>query len=87
MASDPALKRKVARIALNALTWGRDRVPPGVRTLIGALLMVGGVFGFLPILGFWMFPLGLAFVALDFPPARRWLDGRMVRLQEAAGDG
>ena len=49
--------------------------------------MVGGVFGFLPILGFWMFPLGLAFVALDFPPARRWLEGRMVRLRETARGG
>lgn len=87
VASDPAFKRNVARIAFNTLKWGRDHVPPGVRSLIGALLMVGGVFGFLPILGFWMFPLGLAFAALDFPPARRWLDGRMVRLQRVAADG
>jgi len=87
VASDPAFKRNVARIAFNTLKWGRDHVPPGVRSLIGALLMVGGVFGFLPILGFWMFPLGLAFAALDFPPARRWLDGRMVRLQRVAAGG
>ena len=87
MASDPAFKRKVAQIAFNTLKWGRDHVPPGARTLIGVLLMVGGVFGFLPILGFWMFPLGLAFAALDFPPARRWLDRRMVRLQQVAAGG
>ncbi|MYK28810.1 MAG: hypothetical protein F4048_09095 [Gammaproteobacteria bacterium] len=87
VASDPAFKRNVARIAFNTLKWGRDHVPPGVRSLIGALLMVGGVFGFLPILGFWMFPLGLAFAALDFPPARRWLDARMVRLQRVAAGG
>ncbi|MDD9963269.1 MAG: hypothetical protein F4X81_11975 [Gammaproteobacteria bacterium] len=87
VASDPAFKRNVARIAFNTLKWGRDHVPPGVRSLIGALLMVGGVFGFLPILGFWMFPLGLAFAALDFPPARRWLEGRMVRLQRVAAGG
>ncbi len=86
-ASDPAFKRKVARIAFNTLQWGRDHVPPGVRTLIGALLMVGGVFGFLPVLGFWMFPLGMAFAALDFPPARRWLEARMVRLRRVAGGG
>jgi hypothetical protein len=40
--------------------------------------MVGGVFGFLPILGFWMIPLGAALIALDIPPLRRrllaWLD-------------
>jgi|TARA_Y100001935_G_C17213234_1_gene461218 hypothetical protein len=29
--------------------------------------MVGGIFGFLPILGFWMFPLGVALVLLDIP--------------------
>ena len=86
-ASDPAFKRKVARIAFNTLKWGRDHVPPGVRTLIGALLMVGGILGFLPILGFWMFPLGMAFAALDFPPARRWLEARMVRLQRVAAGG
>ena len=85
VASDPTLKRRIARIAFNTLRWGRDHVPPGVRTLIGVLLMIGGVLGFLPILGFWMFPLGLAFAALDFPPARRRLDGWMVRLQNAAG--
>ncbi|MYG12228.1 MAG: hypothetical protein F4171_05465 [Gammaproteobacteria bacterium] len=84
VASDPAFKRNVARIAFNTLKWGRDHVPPGVRSLIGALLMVGGVFGFLPILGFWMFPLGLAFAALDFPPARRELDTPKVRQQRGA---
>ena len=87
VASDSAFKREVARIAFNTLKWGRDHVPPGLRTLIGVLLMVGGVFGFLPILGFWMFPLGLAFAALDFPPARRWLEARMIRLQRVAGGG
>ena len=30
--------------------------------------MVMGVFGFLPVLGFWMIPLGAAIAALDFKP-------------------
>ncbi len=30
-------------------------------------LMTGGALGFLPILGFWMVPLGLALVARDVP--------------------
>ncbi len=81
------MRIRIARAMLAAFQWGRDHVPPGVRTLIGLLLMVGGVFGFLPILGFWMLPLGLAFVLLDIPPARRWLDRRMVRLRAAAGIG
>jgi len=36
--------------------------------------MIGGVFGFLPILGFWMFPLGLALAIADFPPLRRRME-------------
>lgn len=80
------LRAKAARFAVNTLEWGRDRVPRGLRTVIGALLMVGGVFGFLPVLGFWMFPLGLAFVALDFPPAQRRLNLWLRRQRMAAGD-
>ena len=74
------LKRRVAEYTYRLLHWGNRRLPPGVRTLAGFLFMVGGVFGFLPVLGFWMFPLGLAFVALDIPPARRRLDIWMEKL-------
>ena len=44
--------------------------------------MVGGVFGFLPILGFWMFPLGLALIALDLPPTCKTIERWMERLKE-----
>lgn len=37
----------------------------------GMALIVGGAFGFLPILGFWMAPLGLALMAQDVPIIRR----------------
>ncbi|MDJ0826912.1 MAG: hypothetical protein QNJ16_15550 [Rhodobacter sp.] len=43
---------------------------------MGLLLMVGGVFGFLPILGFWMIPMGVAIAALDVMPVWRWIRGR-----------
>ena len=42
-----------------------------VRVPLGLALIVGGVAGFLPILGFWMLPLGLALLALDVPFLRR----------------
>ena len=42
-----------------------------MRWVIGIGLMVGGVLGFLPILGFWMIPLGLLVLAPDFRWARR----------------
>ena len=52
------------------------------RTVLGVALVIGGILGFLPVLGFWMIPLGVAFVALDVPPARRRLDGWMERLHK-----
>jgi hypothetical protein len=48
-----------------ALLWTRRHVPTGLRTVIGIMLIIGGVLGFLPILGFWMIPLGLAVIAID----------------------
>jgi hypothetical protein len=51
----------------------RQKVPPGLRLVLGLCLVVGGVFGFLPVLGFWMIPLGLAVVALDVKPLIRHL--------------
>ena len=46
--------------------------------------MVGGVFGFLPILGFWMLPLGAALVALDLPFMRNRIDLWMDALEKKA---
>lgn len=58
-----------------ALVRVRRFLPPGTRLPVGLLLMAGGVLGFLPILGFWMLPLGAAVVALDIVPLWRWLRG------------
>ena len=55
-----------------------------VRSLVGLILMVGGVFGFMPVLGFWMFPLGLAFIALDIPFTAHRIEEWMVTLKERA---
>jgi hypothetical protein len=54
--------------------WSQRRLPPGVRSLLGLLLMVCGLLGFLPVLGFWMLPLGVVLVIADFPPFRRRLE-------------
>jgi hypothetical protein len=56
------------------MRWAQRRLPPGIRTLCGLVLMAAGVLGFLPILGFWMFPLGVALVIADFPPLRRRME-------------
>jgi hypothetical protein len=36
-----------------------------VRIPLGILLVLGGIFSFLPVLGLWMLPLGLLLLALD----------------------
>ena len=41
------------------------------RIPLAAALMLGGMLGFLPLLGFWMLPLGFALVAVDVPLIRR----------------
>ena len=46
-------------------------MPPGTRAGAGLLCVTGGVFGFLPILGFWMIPVGFLIIAAEFPPLRR----------------
>ena len=40
------------------------------RIPVGVALTAGGIVGFLPILGFWMVPLGLAVLAQDVPVMR-----------------
>ena len=57
------LRRCTARV--------KSRVPYGLRLPLGVLLMCGGVLGFLPILGFWMLPVGFAVAALDIKQFRR----------------
>lgn len=42
------------------------------RVSLGAALIVGGVLGFLPVLGFWMLPLGILVLSIDVPHIRRY---------------
>ena len=43
-----------------------------VRIGIGILLILLGLVGFLPVLGFWMVPLGLLVLSADIAIVRRW---------------
>jgi hypothetical protein len=58
------------------LAWIRQPSSRLVRIPLGILLILGGVFSFLPVLGIWMLPLGLFLVALDLP----FLQGPLNRL-------
>lgn len=44
----------------------------GWRIALGSGLVAGGLLGFLPILGFWMIPLGLLVLSVDLIVVRRW---------------
>ncbi|TIT78977.1 MAG: hypothetical protein E5W56_11835, partial [Mesorhizobium sp.] len=53
--------------------FGREFTMPrsrGLRIAIGVLLTIGGILGFLPILGFWMVPLGLLVLSYEFALVR-----------------
>jgi len=47
------------------------KLPKWQRVSAGVVLIIGGILGALPILGFWMIPLGLALLAVDYPWAKR----------------
>jgi hypothetical protein len=58
-------ERKLPRSIARALRWTRQPPLIWVRVPVASLLMVGGVFSFLPVLGIWMAPLGLLLLAQD----------------------
>jgi hypothetical protein len=66
-----AAKPKARRVEFRG--YGFD-VPQGrwQRIGIGMLLIFGGILGFLPILGFWMLPLGVFVLSLELASVRRW---------------
>ena len=63
------------------LRWVRRPHMHLVRIPLAILLLLGGVFSFLPILGVWMLPLGLLVLAVDVPPLKRPVGDAIVRLQ------
>jgi hypothetical protein len=68
--------RRIRFVGLNI------RVPnhPVLRMGMGVLLIIGGIFSFLPVLGVWMLPLGLIILSIDFPMVRRFRRWATVKL-------
>lgn len=73
------------------LAWFQGKMPPRfakfigwvrkpssrlVRVPLAMVLIIGGIFSFLPVLGLWMLPLGLILIAQDLP----FLQGPMARM-------
>jgi hypothetical protein len=86
-AADARLERQFERISRQVpasrgfLDWVRKPRLHIVRIPLAILLLLGGVFSFLPVLGIWMLPLGLLVLAVDIPPMRRPVGDAIVRLQ------
>jgi len=53
-----------------------------VRVTVGVLLLIGGLLGALPVLGFWMIPLGLLVLSIDFQWARKGYLGIILWLRK-----
>ena len=74
MSHDPRLQRlldALPRAARRSYHWLIRPEAKWVRLPLGIVLIVGGVLGFLPVLGFWMVPIGALLVGEDIPPVRR----------------
>lgn len=88
--------------------WFQDKLPPGparfigwlrkpssilVRIPLAILLIIGGIFSFLPILGLWMLPLGLVLFAQDVPILQKpmaqslgWIERKWEERQRAKAE-
>jgi hypothetical protein len=68
-------RAKIRGQVARALVRVRRTLPPGTRLPAGIVLIAGGTLGFLPVLGFWMIPLGVGVAALDVKPLMARLRG------------
>lgn len=70
------LERAMPRLGATLKPGSRVRLP------LAIVLILGGLLGFLPVLGFWMLPLGLVLLAIDWPVLRPLASGGMVRFRQ-----
>ena len=70
--------------------WLRKPSSRLVRIPLAGLLIVGGIFSFLPVLGLWMLPLGLVLFAQDVPVLQKpmartlgWVERKWIERQRA----
>jgi hypothetical protein len=71
---DPHLQRLLDALPLRvrrSYEWLTKPEARWIRWPLGIALIVGGIFGFLPVLGFWMIPLGALLIGEDILPVRR----------------
>lgn len=59
------IERSIPTAAASLLARVRRPEARLIRIPLGILLVLGGIFSFLPVLGLWMLPLGLLLLAID----------------------
>ena len=72
------------------VNWLRKPSSRLVRLPVAVVLIAGGFFSFLPVLGLWMLPLGLVLFAQDVPVLQKpmanalgWIERRWIARQRA----
>ena len=89
---------KLQRLLPNGVaTWmQRLREPKArlVRIPVGVLFICAGFLGFLPVLGFWMLPIGVVLLSLDIPILKRptvraisWAERQLAGLRGRSESG
>ena len=73
-----ALERLIPALRGPMSTLRRDSWFP-VRFPLALILIAGGVFAFLPVLGLWMLPFGLLLLAVDLPILRGPISALIIR--------
>ena len=71
---DPRLQRLMKALphsTRRSCAWLIRPEAKWLRLPLSVVLIVGGCFGFLPVLGFWMLPIGALLLGEDIPPVRR----------------
>jgi hypothetical protein len=61
------INRRVPDRVARYIQWLRKPSSKAARLAVASLMILGGVFSFLPFLGIWMLPLGLLLIAQDVP--------------------
>ncbi|MEX2165875.1 MAG: hypothetical protein WD852_02465 [Methyloceanibacter sp.] len=75
----------MAKVKIFDRHWHLPKSKP-IRIGLGIILVALGLLGFLPVLGFWMIPLGLLVLSVDLPIVRRWRRQLTVWWHKKRGD-
>jgi hypothetical protein len=76
------INRRVPTRVSEFIRWLRKPSSFAARLAVALLLILGGIFSFLPVLGIWMLPLGLLLIAQDVPFLQKPLVSLLAWIEE-----